>query len=223
MNLPWFRMYTEAVDDPKLRLLAFEDRWHFIAVLCCKGQGIIDGGPELLDRMLAVKLGVQARELDEIKRRLMEVGLVDDCWQPTSWGKRQFVSDQDPTNAERQKRYRERHNGSHNVTVTLTDTDTDTEQNREEIVIALPTNTGEEFPIHETQCAEWGALFPAVNVPQELRNMRAWLIGNPAKRKTRSGMLRFVTSWLTKQQNEPRKPGSGKGRMTFADYHDGGN
>lgn len=93
MNLPWFRMYTEAVDDPKLRLLAFEDRWHFIAILCCKGQGIIDTNPELLDRMLAVKLGVQGRELDEIKRRLMEVGLLDERWQPLVW---QEKSDRPP-------------------------------------------------------------------------------------------------------------------------------
>lgn len=134
-------MYTEAVDDPKLRLLAFEDRWHFIAILCCKGQGIIDGTrPELLERMLAVKLGVQSRELDDIKRRLIEVGLVDDCWQPTAWGKRQFVSDQDPTNAERQRRYRKRNrNVSSNVTVTLTDTDTDTDKkNIRASVDALP-------------------------------------------------------------------------------------
>lgn len=42
MSNPWLRLYTEAVDDEKLRLLAFEDRWHFIAILCCKGKGIID-------------------------------------------------------------------------------------------------------------------------------------------------------------------------------------
>lgn len=106
-SLPWFRMYTEAVDDEKLRLLAFEDRWHFVAILCCKSAGIIDDecDPQMRERKLAVKLGVQLRELDEIHRRLSEVGLVDADWQPHGWRKRQFSSD---NAAERMKRYRER-------------------------------------------------------------------------------------------------------------------
>lgn len=109
-SLPWFRMYAEAVDDDKLRLLAFEDRWHFVALLCCKGQGILDAemDADMLSRRLAVKLGVQTRELEEITRRLAEVGLVK--WvrgrlQICAWEKRQFASDR---SAERTKRYREK-------------------------------------------------------------------------------------------------------------------
>lgn len=93
--LPWFRMYHEVVDDEKLRLLAFEDRWHYIAILCCKCKGILDSDADeqMLHRKLAVKLGLQIRELDELKRRLQEVGLIDDRWQPTGWDNRQYVSD----------------------------------------------------------------------------------------------------------------------------------
>lgn len=76
-SLRWFRMYTEAVDDEKLRLLAFEDRWHFVALLCCKAQGLLDGEDPLMRRKIAVKLGLAVRELDEVARRLEEVGLVD--------------------------------------------------------------------------------------------------------------------------------------------------
>lgn len=106
---PWFRMYHEIVDDEKLRLIAFEDRWHYVAILACKCKGIIDtSDPAILDRKLAVKLGVQLRELDEIHRRLMEVELVDEHWQPTGWANRQRRSDKDSTAAERQRRYRKR-------------------------------------------------------------------------------------------------------------------
>lgn len=93
--LPWFRLYHEAIDDEKLRLLAFEDRWHWVAILCCKCKGLLDdeSTPQMRDRKLAVKLGVQQRELDEIKRRLTEVGLIDENWQPHGWDKRQYVSD----------------------------------------------------------------------------------------------------------------------------------
>lgn len=67
--------------------------------------------------------------------------------------------------------------------------------------VTLPLNDKTEFPIFENQIAEWQELYPAADVRQELRNMRGWLIGNPQKRKTKSGILRFVTSWLAKEQN----------------------
>lgn len=67
--------------------------------------------------------------------------------------------------------------------------------------IMLTLNTGAEYPIHEPQIAEWGTLFPAVDTRQELRAIRAWLLANPRRRKTRNGMLRFVTSWLSRAQD----------------------
>jgi len=80
-----------------------------------------------------VKLGVQLRELDEIKRRLSEVGLVDDDMQPIAWDDLQYKSD---TSTARVRKYREKTkpkqsetkcNVSRNVSVTAQDTDTDTD------------------------------------------------------------------------------------------------
>ncbi len=71
-------------------------------------------------------------------------------------------------------------------------------------VITLPLNAGADYPITDTQCAEWGTLFPAADVLQELRKMRAWLLANPRNRKTRQGVLRFVTSWLSREQDRAR-------------------
>lgn len=83
-SLPWFRAYTEMVDDEKLRLLAFEDRWHFVALLCLKGQGVLDETGPLLFRKVAVKLGLTLAELEDVARRLSEVGLLDaDTFQPS--------------------------------------------------------------------------------------------------------------------------------------------
>lgn len=70
--------------------------------------------------------------------------------------------------------------------------------------ITLTAVGGDEIPITKSQSEEWGTLFPAVDVPQELRNMRAWLLANPRNRKTSSGMLRFATSWLSRSQNSSR-------------------
>ena len=129
---PWFRLYTETVDDEKLRLLAFEDRWHFVALLCCKGSGLLDSGdePGLLRRKLAVKLGLSPRELEEVARRLAEVGLIDpDTLQPLAWDDRQFKSD---TSSERVRKYRERMKRTGNVSVTAQETDTDTEEEQDQ-------------------------------------------------------------------------------------------
>jgi len=109
MSLPWFRMYHRIIDDEKIRLLAFEDRWHFVAICCLK-----------------------VRVLDEISRRLAEVGLIDGHLNPVAWDELQYKSDSSTKRVQdfrkRQKEQpRNRVKRSRNVSVTAQETDTDTE------------------------------------------------------------------------------------------------
>jgi uncharacterized protein YdaU (DUF1376 family) len=76
--------------------------------------------------------------------------------------------------------------------------------------VSLILNDKSEYPIHEDQIAEWQGLYPAADVRQELRNMRGWCIANPTKRKTKTGILRFVTSWLADKQNKGGANGAHK-------------
>ena len=136
--MAWFRLYNEALDDEKLRLLAFEDRWHFVALLCCKSKGLLDSSDshELMLRKIALKLGLSTRELDEVARRLAEVGLIDrDTLQPLAWDERQFQSD---ASTDRVRKFRERQKQAGNaakqpcnVSVTVQETETDTETEKE--------------------------------------------------------------------------------------------
>lgn len=73
-------------------------------------------------------------------------------------------------------------------------------------VIYITLNDKSEYPVWETQVAEWSELYPAVDVMQELREMRAWIGANPTKRKTKSGVLRFINTWLAKEQDKGRPP-----------------
>jgi hypothetical protein len=41
-ELKWFRLHTNSVDNVKLRMLAFEDRWHYIAICCLKADGLLE-------------------------------------------------------------------------------------------------------------------------------------------------------------------------------------
>ena len=114
--LPWLRLYTETIDDEKLGLLAFEDRWHFIALLCLKGKGILDSEPdtEMLWRKAALKMGLTVAELEKVVSRLARMKLIDcKTLQPLAWNDRQAQSD---SSTERTRKYREKKraiNGKH--------------------------------------------------------------------------------------------------------------
>lgn len=68
-------------------------------------------------------------------------------------------------------------------------------------VISLPLNDGSEHPVTQEDVEKYKSLYPAVDVMQELRNMYGWLDSNKNRRKTKSGIRRFINSWLSKEQN----------------------
>lgn len=91
MSLPWFRMYAEFAGDPVVQSLAFEDQRHYVVVLCLKCNGTLDRpmASQVRDRVIVTALHVTEAEAEDIKERLMEVGLIDRAWQPVEWGARE--------------------------------------------------------------------------------------------------------------------------------------
>jgi hypothetical protein len=87
---------------------------------------------------------------------------------------------------------------------------------------AFPLNTGADWPLTHDDYAEMKRLYPAADVAAELRKARGWLIGNPTKRKTARGMLRFLHTWLARVQDRggnthAAAPVQGRGGMSVAD------
>lgn len=82
-------------------------------------------------------------------------------------------------------------------------------------VLEIPTNvSGEYFIVTAKNISDWEVLYPAVDVNQQLRSMLGWSNSNPAKRKTKGGMPRFINNWLAKEQNErPQKNLSTTGQV----------
>jgi hypothetical protein len=68
---------------------------------------------------------------------------------------------------------------------------------------SIPLNDGSEWAVTTRTLAEWVQSFPAVDVAQELREMRAWSNANLPKRKTRHGVKAFIVRWLAKAQDTP--------------------
>ena len=93
---------------------------------------------------------------------------------------------------------------------------------KDRLFISLPLKVGQgEFHVDVLYLSRLKELYPAVDVEQELRNMYGWCDANPKNRKTRSGIKRFITNWLSREQNRAR-PQAGKSSgdryQTAADY-----
>ena len=71
-------------------------------------------------------------------------------------------------------------------------------------VITIPIIGGGEYPITQDMADEWESLYPAVDIMQTLREIRGWNLSNAKRRKTKSGVLKHVNSWLAKEQNGGR-------------------
>jgi hypothetical protein len=74
-------------------------------------------------------------------------------------------------------------------------------------VISIPLNDKTEYGVTQAEVNEWASAYPAVDVVQQLREMRAWSVANPSQRKTRRGFNAFVVRWLSKEQDKGGRPG----------------
>ncbi len=65
----------------------------------------------------------------------------------------------------------------------------------------IPLNDATEFAVPLPLVTEWESLFPDVDIPNTLRQIRAWNLANPTRRKTKTGIVKHITNWLAKEQN----------------------
>lgn len=71
-------------------------------------------------------------------------------------------------------------------------------------VTPLILNDNTEWLPTVKEYEEYKTLYPNVDIETQFRKMRGWLNGNPAKRKTRKGIARFVNNWLSNEQDKPK-------------------
>ncbi len=143
----WFKLYPEIANHPRLRILSFEDRWHYISLMCAKADGTLDQPSEKLrDQMLSVHLGLTPVEMAQVKGRLMDVELIAEDWDIINWEDKQSS---DATGAARKRRQRAREklakeeelrnkNKEQNVTVTGQSRDIKKEETVERIWKLFP-------------------------------------------------------------------------------------
>lgn len=89
-------------------------------------------------------------------------------------------------------------------------------------VFTLPLNDNTEYGISQNDIDHWKELYPAVNIPVQLRKMRGWCEANPTKRKTRRGIGRFINTWLSKEQDRGGHVGDGNGQYSQSRFLEDG-
>lgn len=91
--LPWFRFYTEALDDPKVQRLPPHLFKTWVNLLCLASQN--NGDLPSLDD-IAFRLRLSAQDAEQQISELVLAGLIDITPHgrtPHNWSKRQYVSD----------------------------------------------------------------------------------------------------------------------------------
>ena len=69
-----------------------------------------------------------------------------------------------------------------------------------DVVISIPIQGG-EFPVRQDFVDTLSDAYPIVDVPQTLKEIKAWCLANPSKQKTARGASRFINSWCERIQN----------------------
>lgn len=138
MSLPWFRLYTEFEDDPKVRSLPDSMQIRLVWLFCERRKEVTWS-----DRQRAFQWRCSDEELAATKKEFISAGFIDEKWNVLNWNKRQYVSD---SSTERTREYRQRQKASRkhrsddvkrsreqqeSVPVAAADTETETEKDTE--------------------------------------------------------------------------------------------
>jgi hypothetical protein len=84
------------------------------------------------------------------------------------------------------------------------------------VVAVLPCvgQGAHDYAVTQAEIDAWAPAYPGIDVKVEVLKARAWLEANPAKRKTQSGVQRFLVSWFGRSQDSARSHPKGKPQAT---------
>ena len=209
-------------------LSAFEECVFYRLIVSADDYGIFTADPVMLVHLLyPMKTDVQVKAMEKALEHLESLNLIrqyhvkgkGDFLKIVSWEKHQRIrcsrhrypmpEDSDETGtAGTGDDSAEEPAGNPGETDRPNTAEQAQEEPREVPVIELPLNDGTAYGVTRGEIREFAELYPAADVEQELRNMRGWCMANPRKRKTRSGVRKFITGWLARVQDKGGSPGT---------------
>lgn len=91
------------------------------------------------------------------------------------------------------------------------------------VLMVFPTTgtAGDSWRLRQAQVEEWQGAYPALDVLAECRRALSWVNANPGRKKTASGMPKFLNGWLSRTVDSgrvsyPSNVGGGPGTRTTA-------
>ena len=116
MSMPWIKLYSEILDDPKIGRLPDATKWRFVQILLvageCDAEGYLVNGEEMLGISdLAWRLRVDENVLREDFDILEKAGLIADdggAWLVVNFSKRQGRSQSEKREMWRERKQRQR-------------------------------------------------------------------------------------------------------------------
>lgn len=101
MANPWFRMYSEFANDPKVQMMNEAMQRRYVMIMCMRCSNDL---VTLHETEIAFHLRITEDELEETKSLFIRKGFVDEDWNVLNWDKRQFVSDSSSARVARHRR-----------------------------------------------------------------------------------------------------------------------
>ena len=189
---------------------------------------VVGFDPDTIDALYGYEDGTTVTVCNAMKRH----GVLHETEHVISWEKRQPKREREDSSGDRVRRFREKqklNNAEHiddsnaNETpcnASVTQETPRTEQNRTDIKkdlsekpktvshdspFSLPCEDGSEFTYDDIFIAAARKAYPLTSVEKEVTKARAWLEGNPTKKKTRRGMKKFLNGWMARAQGDAEK------------------
>jgi hypothetical protein len=100
MTLPWFKLYNEFANDPKVQMMTEAMQRRLIMIFCLRSNETLE---TLHETELAFHLRIDETELQQTKQLFIKKGFIDDDWNVLNWEYRQQVVS---TSTERVRKHR---------------------------------------------------------------------------------------------------------------------
>jgi hypothetical protein len=125
MANPWFRLYSEFSDDPKVQMMSEALQRRLVMLFCsrCKDE-------TLHETERAFHWRISDEELTKTKAAFIEKGFIDEDWNLLNWNRRQFLSDSSTDRVRRFRQTKKQDETLHETVIPVTVTAP--EQNRTE-------------------------------------------------------------------------------------------
>ena len=185
-NPPWIKLHRCLLDDYEFSCLQDASKAHLMLIWLFASQS--DGRIPSDPKFLKSKLGLDKEP--DIKT-LVDQGFLVPEQSASADASNTLASCSPETETYKATDSNgSRRNGAHHESV-----------DNSPVVETLPV-LGGSFEVRQSLVAELELLCPKVDIPVTLREMKLWLVGNPDRLKTRKGMRRFISGWLSREQQK---------------------